>query len=148
MMKRDFRQLRLSQLDRALENVRGLPPRPAGGWISSVREALGLTLQQVGGQIRASRQAVQQLERAEAEDRITLGALRRAAKALGCDLVYALVPNTGSFAELAERPTRDRATREAKSVVQTMLLEDQKPGNADQLIEGEAQRRLSRNKTR
>jgi len=111
-----------------------------------VRQALGLTLQQVGKQIRTSRQAIQQLERAEAEDRITLGALRRAATALGCDLVYALVPNTGSFAELAERPTRDRAAQDARSVVQTMLLEDQKPGNLDQLIEGEAQRRLNRNK--
>src|SRR3984885_15276811 len=145
-MKREFRQLRLSQLDRALQNMRSVPPRPKGGWISSVREAFGLTVQQVGRQIRASRQAVQQLERAEAEDRITLGALRGAAKALGCVLVYALVPNTGSFAELAERPTRDRATRDARSVVQTMLLEDQKPGNLDQLIEGEAQRRLNRNK--
>jgi predicted DNA-binding mobile mystery protein A len=145
-MKREFRQLRLFQLDRTLENMRSVPPRPKGGWISSVRQALGLTLQQVGKQIRTSRQAIQQLERAEAEDRITLGALRRAATALGCDLVYALVPNTGSFAELAERPTRDRAARDARSVVQTMLLEDQKPGNLDQLIEGEAQRRLNRNK--
>lgn len=146
-MKSEFRQLRLSQLDRALESMRGVPPRPAGGWIASVREAVGVTLQQVGKQISASRQSVQQLERAEAEDRITLGALRRTAKALGCELVYALVPNSGSFSELAERPTRDRATRDAKSVVQTMLLEDQKPRNADQLIEGEAQRRLNRNKT-
>ena len=145
-MQREFRQLRLSQLDRALENMRSVPPRPRGGWIASVREALGLTLQQVSKQIRASRQSVQQLEKAEAEDRITLGALRRVAKAMGCDLLYALVPNTGSFSELAERPTRDRATRDAKSVVQTMLLEGQKPENADQLIEGEAQRRLNRRK--
>jgi len=147
-MKGEFRQLRLSQLDRAIENMRTVPPRPSGGWIASVREALGLTLQQIGKQIRATRQSVQQLERAEAEDRITLAALRRAAKAMDCDLVYALVPNTGSFAELAERPTRDRATRDAKSVVHTMSLEDQKPENADQLIEGEAQRRLNRDKTR
>jgi predicted DNA-binding mobile mystery protein A len=147
-MKNDFRQLRLSQLDRTLEGLRGVPPRPVAGWIASVREALGLTLQQVGKQISASRQSVQQLERAEAQDRITLGALRHTAKALGCDLVYALVPNTGSFSELAECPTRDRATQDAKSVLQTMLLEDQKPENADQLVEGETQRRLNRDKRR
>jgi predicted DNA-binding mobile mystery protein A len=136
-MNREFRQLRLSQLDRTLENIRSVPPRPIGGWISSVREALGLTLQQVGERIRASRQSVQQLERAEVEDRITLASLRRAAKSMDCDLVYAFVPSAGSFSELAERPMRDRATRDAQSVVQTMLLEDQKPRNADQLIEGE-----------
>lgn len=147
-MKHEFRQLRLSQLDRGLNEIRSLPPRPSGGWIASVREALGLPLVEVGRKIQATRQAVQQLERAEASDRITLGALRRVANAMGCELVYALVPKSGSFAELAERPTRDRAARDVKSVVHTMMLEDQKPGNADQLIEDEARRRLNRGKTR
>ncbi len=53
-----------------------------------------------------------------------------------------------ALAELAERPVRDRAARDVKSVVHTMMLEDQKPRNADQLIEDEAQRRLNRNKPR
>jgi predicted DNA-binding mobile mystery protein A len=147
-MNTKFRQLRLSQLDRTLQDRRTPPPRPTSGWISSVREALGITLDQIGKQIGSSRQAVQQLERAEATDRITLGALRRAAEAMGCELVYALVPKSGTFAELSERPVRDRAARDVKSVMHTMMLEDQKPENADQLIEDEAQRRLNRNKTR
>ncbi len=45
-MKPEFRQLRLSQLDRNLELARSLPPRPSGGWIASVREALGLSQRQ------------------------------------------------------------------------------------------------------
>jgi len=147
-MNTKFRQLRLSQLDRSLQDMRTPPPRPTRGWISSIREALGVTLDQIGKQIGSSRQAVQQLERAEATDRITLGALRRAAEAMGCELVYALVPKSGTFAELAERPVRDRAARDVKSVMHTMMLEDQKPENADQLIEDEAQRRLNRNRTR
>jgi predicted DNA-binding mobile mystery protein A len=147
-MNTKFRQLRLSQLDRTLQNMRTPPPRPTSGWISSVREALGITLDQIGKQIGSSRQAVQQLERAEATDRITLGALRRTAEAMGCELIYALVPKSGTFAELAERPVRDRAARDVKSVMHTMMLEDQKPENADQLIEDEAQRRLNRNKKR
>ncbi len=147
-MNTKFRQLRLSQLDRTLQDMRTPPPRPTSGWISSVRDALGITLDQIGKQIGSSRQAVQQLERAEATDRITLGALRRTAEAMGCELVYALVPKSGTFAELAERPARDRAARDVKSVMHTMMLEDQKPENADQLIEDEAQRRLNRNKTR
>src|SRR5467141_994416 len=93
-MNNKFRQLRLSQLDRALQDMRTSPPRPTSGWISSVREALGITLDQIGKQIGSSRQAVQQLERAEATDRITLGALRRAAEAMGCELVYTLVPRS------------------------------------------------------
>jgi predicted DNA-binding mobile mystery protein A len=142
-MDRQFRHLRLSQLDRRLNEARSLPPRPSGGWIASVREALGLTLAEVGRHLRAPRQTVQKFERAEATDRITLGTLRRVADAMGCDLIYALVPKSGSFAELAAHPTRERASRDVKSVVHTMALEDQKPENANQLIEDEVQRRLN-----
>jgi predicted DNA-binding mobile mystery protein A len=142
-MNREFRQLRLSQLDRYLSDVRSLPPRPAGGWIAAIREALGLTLEQVGQLVRVPRQNVQKFERAEAEDRITLATLRRLAEAMGCNLVYAFVPKSGTFAELAEHPTRERATRDVKRVVHTMALEDQKPENSTQLIEDEVQRRLN-----
>jgi len=145
-MNRQFRQLRLSQLDKGLTNVRSFPPRPANGWIASVREALDITLSEIGRKIRVTRQSVQQLEKAEASDRITLGALRRAAEAMGCELVYALVPKSGTFTELAERPIRDSAARDVESVMHTMMLEDQKPENADQLIEDEVQRRLDRSK--
>jgi predicted DNA-binding mobile mystery protein A len=147
-MKPEFRKLRLSQLDRNLELVRSLPPRPSDGWIASVREALGLSLRQVGKKMGASGQAIQQFEQAEAEDRITLRAMRRVAGTMGCDLVYVLVPKSGSFQELAEQPTRERAARDVKSVIQTMALEDQKPQNANQLIKDEAERRLNRRKTR
>lgn len=147
-MKQEFRQLRLSQLDRTITNLRDLPVRPATGWLASIREALGLTLEEISRGIHASRQAVQQFEKAEADDRITLGALRRVAEAMGCELKYALVPKPGSFAELAERPTRDRAKKDVESVMHTMMLEDQKPENADQLIEDEVLRRLNRRKTR
>jgi predicted DNA-binding mobile mystery protein A len=147
-MKPAFRNLRLSQLDRNLELVRSLPPRPSDGWIASVREALGLSLRQVGKKMGASGQAIQQFEQAEAEDRITLRAMRRVAGTMGCDLVYVFVPKSGSFQELAEQPTRERAARDVKSVIQTMALEDQKPQNANQLIKDEAERRLNRRKTR
>ena len=147
-MKHEFRQLRLSQLDRTLDLVRSIPPRPSDGWIASVREALGLSQRQVGKKMQASGQAIQQFEKAEAENRITLRALRRVAGTMDCEVVYALVPRSGSFADLAEKPTRERAARDVKSVLHTMALEDQKPENANQLIEDEAQRRLNPRKTR
>lgn len=147
-MKREFRQLRLFQLDCILETARSLPPRPSQGWIASVREALGLSQRQVGKKMQASGQAIQQFERAEAENRITLRALRRVADTMGCDVVYVFVPRSGSFTELAERPTRDTAAHDVKSVVHSMDLEDQKPEDVGKLVEAETQRRLNRRKTR
>ena len=145
-MNRQFRTLRLSQLDRNLLEARSLPPRPSGGWIGSVREALGLSLAQIGKRLSTSRQTVQEFERAEAEDRITLATLRRVAETMGCSLIYVLAPRSGSFAELAQQNAREDAAKDVRRVVHTMALEDQKPENTTQLIEGEAQRRLNRNK--
>lgn len=147
-MNSQFRQLRLSQLDRSLAGARNLPERPRGGWIASVREALGLSLAEIGRRIRVPRQNVQMFERAEASDRITLGTLRRVAEAMGCNLIYTFVPKSGTFAELAERMARENAAHHVQRVVHTMALEDQKPENTAQLIEGEARRRLYRGKTK
>ena len=143
-----FRTLRLSQLDRSIAEAGNLPPRPDGGWIASVREALGLSLAQIGKRLHTSRQTIQEFERAEAEDRITVGALRRVAQAMNCNLIYVLVPKSGSFTELPERTAREDAGRDVLRVVHTMALEDQKPENATRLIEAEAQRRLNRDKTK
>jgi predicted DNA-binding mobile mystery protein A len=147
-MNSQFRRLRLSQLDRSLVGARDLPARPSGGWIASVREALGLSLAEIGRRARVPRQNVQMFERAEANDRITLGTLRRVAGAMGCDLIYTFVPKSGTFAELAEGTAREGATRDVERVIHTMALEDQKPENKTQLIEDEAQRRLNRGKTK
>ena len=147
-MNSQFRRLRLSQLDRSLTEARNLPPRPSGGWLGSVREALGLSLAEIGRRVRLPRQNIQKFERAEATDRVTLGTLRRVADAMGCDLIYVLVPKSGSFTELAERPARESAARDVQRVIHTMALENQKPENAAQLIEDEAKRRLYRGETR
>lgn len=147
-MNNQFRHLRVSQLDRGLVEARKLPPRPSGGWLASVREALGLSLAEIGRRLRLPRQNIQKFERGEAADRVTLGTLRRVADAMGCELVYVLLPKSGSFAELAERAARESATRDVQRVVHTMALEDQKPENATQLIEDEATRRLNRGETR
>ena len=152
LMRREFRQLRLSQLDRNLEPATELAI--SAFWRLDrrrAREALGLQARrQVAKKMRMRQQGrpSSSSKKAEAEDRITLRALRRVAGTMGCEVVYVLVPRAGSFAELAEQPTRERTAHDVKSVVHTMALEDQKPENATQLIEDEAQRRLNRNKTR
>jgi predicted DNA-binding mobile mystery protein A len=81
--------------------------------------------------------AVTRLEQSEAADRIRLDTLRRAADALGCDLVYLLVPRRPLNAIVRDR-ARELAHRQVSAVEQTMRLEDQATGRAkemeDQLI--------------
>jgi hypothetical protein len=61
---------------------------------------------------------------------------------MDCELVYAIVPKSGTIADLAERRARAEATRDVLDVEQTMALENQAPGNVDELIEQETKRRL------
>lgn len=82
--------------------------RPSAGWLRPIREALGLTLADLAQRLKVTPPAVRSFERAEAEDRITLASLRRSAAAMDCELVYVLVPRTGTLATLAETEARTR----------------------------------------
>ena len=108
-------RLKRLQLDATLRRFRGLkltsPPR--GGWVRAIREALGMTQEQLGSRAGISRQTVQDLERAEAERRITLESLDRLARAMGCRVVYAIVPEGGTLNALR----RDRASKLAEQLL-------------------------------
>jgi len=98
---------------------------PRGGWLRAIREALGMTQSQLGARTSISRQSVQDFERAEADRRITLESLDKLARAMGCRMVYALVPENGSVDALRER----RALALAETLLQptdhSMKLEAQ-----------------------
>lgn len=66
------------------------PPR--AGWIRAIRDALGLSVAQLGRRMGVSGATVSELEANEREGGIRLSTLRRAAEAMDCTLVYALVP--------------------------------------------------------
>jgi hypothetical protein len=69
--------------------------------------------------------------------------LRWAADALGCDLVYLLVPRRPLTAVVRDR-ARELARGQAAAVAQTMLLEDQATGQAADLEDQLTQRLLAR----
>jgi predicted DNA-binding mobile mystery protein A len=143
-MRNEFRTLQLKQLDRTLKPFRAAAknPRPQKGWLRAIREAAGISASEVARVLKTSRGLPVQLEKAEAEDRITLKSLRAAANALGCDLVYALVPKGETLRELVEERARAQAKRQVLSVEHSMALEDQAVGRVDEAVEAETKRRL------
>ena len=100
----------ISELNEAVARHRpiGGISRPAGGWLRPIREALGVTLTDLAKRLKVTPPAIRSFEQAEAEDRITLASLRRTADALGCDLIYALVPRSGSWSTLASDEAQAR----------------------------------------
>jgi predicted DNA-binding mobile mystery protein A len=147
-MRSEFKNLRLKQLDRALKpyRVARRVPRPSKGWIRTIRQALGVSSGELARRLGTSRQLPLQMEKGEAEDRITLKSLRTAAKALDCDLVYALVPRAGSMQELIENRARAEAKNRVLGVEHSMALENQAVGRIDEAVEAET-RRLVRKRT-
>lgn len=83
------------RLDRQLDPLRrsgDLVAPPTNGWLRAIREALGMTAAQLGRRLGVSQQRALAMEGAETRGSLTLASLARAAEALDCQLVYALVP--------------------------------------------------------
>ena len=99
-------------------------PRPSRGWIRALRDALGMTTAQLARRMGVTQPRISELERSELSGNITVRSLERAAEALGCRLVYAIVPVKPLSATLEERTMR-LARRHLESVEQTMRLEGQ-----------------------
>ena len=125
-MRAQERAAARKQIDKRLniiQNSEGLA-RPVRGWTRAIREALGMTTAQLGKRLGIRQASVVGLEKSEASKSITLETLERAAHALDCRLVYALVPRK-PLAELVYERAHALAKRRLRSVSHSMVLEDQ-----------------------
>ena len=118
-----------NRLDARLAGVPDLA-RPNKGWIRALRDALGMSGADLARRMGVSQQRVPAIERGEQDMTIKLDTLMRAAHALDCKLVYALVPRT-SLDDMVHDQARRRATEHVRRVTQHSRLEDQQPTDAD-----------------
>jgi predicted DNA-binding mobile mystery protein A len=131
MMRRHLDQ-RLSQA----QPFKALQP-PKEGWIRAIRQALGMTATDLAKKLNlSSPNRIYALEQGEVSGGTTLKSLRRAAEALNCTLVYALVPND-SLDRTVQAQARRLAERRVGRVSQTMRLERQQtsPSATHDLVE-------------
>ena len=97
---------------------------PRSGWVRAIRDALGMTAQELGRRLGVTQPAVFALEKSELGGGVRLDTLRRAAEAMDCTLVYAFVPDRSLEATVRTR-AESIADEELRRVGQTMALEDQ-----------------------
>lgn len=120
---------RLDQRLQAIGPVELFNP-PISGWIKAIRIALGMTTTQMAARMSLNQSTIVALENSEAKANIQLATLHKAAAALGCTLVYALVPN-----KPLEETVRERASEYARKhlapIEHSMALEDQKVTDID-----------------
>lgn len=114
------------QLDKRFQSITAstIFERPVKGWIKAIREALGMTLEQLGNRMKVSRQQVGSLEQDELKGSVTLATMERIAHALGCRFVYALIPET-SLQEKVHAQARQNALALLTQTSHSMNLEAQ-----------------------
>jgi predicted DNA-binding mobile mystery protein A len=111
------------KLDQSARQVAALEI-PAEGWIRTVRKALGMSGAQLAKRMGSSRAQVSHFEKREVAGNVTIKTLERAAAALGCRFVYAIVPQA-TAADLISQRARERAEQIVSRANQHMALEAQ-----------------------
>jgi predicted DNA-binding mobile mystery protein A len=117
---------------RAWLAVRDQPP-PHLGWLRAVRESLGLSARQLAARLGVTQRTVQSVEEGEVRRTVTLASLEKAARAMRCRLVYAIVPNepNTSLEEIVSGQATALAEQLAGKVAHSMKLEEQSVGAED-----------------
>jgi predicted DNA-binding mobile mystery protein A len=140
-MDESFKLLARRQLSAVIEPhvTAAAAGRPPQGWIGAIRESLDMTARQLAARLHVAPSNVVRLEQRERNGTVSLQALQAAAAALGCDLVYGVVPRagraarpaTGTLDALIEARAREVALAELRRISHTMALEDQTVTPAD-----------------
>jgi len=138
--------LRRRQLDQKLNSPTRLADAPTfkRGFVREIREALGISSTQLARLVGVSQPAIVKLEKGERDGTVSLNTLAKAAEALDCKLVYALVPKS-SLDDILQT----RARNVASEIMEKIALADSTTPSDEQLqliegIAGEMVRNLDR----
>ena len=125
-MNKKFANLQLHQIDSVLTKLRGSPApiRPSAGWVKAIRESLGMSGSALARKLGITPSSIAKLEKAEADEKITLASLRKLANALDCELQYSLVPRKSLEEILGER-AMTVAKERLRPISHSMSLENQ-----------------------
>jgi len=131
--------LKIQQVEASVEPFRAVRNQsaPSGGWIRAIREALGMTHAQLGQRLGKTQQTIEGMQRSEAAGTIQLDTLRQLAEAMGCRLVYGVVP-AKPLEEMRHARAVELARKTLSRSAHSMKLEAQGVG------EGAEQRALER----
>jgi predicted DNA-binding mobile mystery protein A len=126
-LNKKFTNLQLHQMDSVLTKLRKArpPSQPASGWVKAIRTTLGMSASALARKLGVTPSNIAKLEKAEAEEKITLATLRKLASALDCELQYCLVPRK-SLEEILQDRAIVVAGERLRSISHSMSLENQK----------------------
>ncbi|MBI2606976.1 MAG: mobile mystery protein A [Deltaproteobacteria bacterium] len=106
---------------------------PQSGWIKAIRGALGINTRQLAQMLGVAQATLVMLEKREAQGKATLELIQKAAQAMNCKLVYALVPSEpfNDLDSIVSTKARALAADLLRKIEHSMCLEKQGGDAAD-----------------
>ena len=125
-MKTKHKKLAREQLDETLRRFRPIKTLvpPGKGWIRAIRDALGMTGEQLARRLNTNKQRIARIEYDEKLGKLTIKTLRSVAEAMDCIFVYGLVPSK-SLEQTIRNQARLIAKKRMERSNQMMRLEKQ-----------------------
>ncbi len=115
----------LRHIEKRSNHIRPILIHPQKGWIYEMRKALGLTLAKLGDLCGLATPTIAQAERREAEGKLTIETLRKAAEVMNCEFTYMFIPKS-DMNKFIEQKAYEKARRILHTADTHMSLEDQK----------------------
>ena len=131
-MKPKHIKLAREQLDATLERLEPLKTfvPPAKGWIRAIRDAIGMTGEQLAKRLNTNKQRVSRIEHDEKLGKVKIETLKNVAKAMDCVFLYAFVPRDSLDQTVKEQAKVIAKKRMARSN-QMMRLEKQELSDSE-----------------
>ena len=133
-MKPKHIKLAREQLDATFERLEPLKTfvPPGKGWIRAIRDAIGMTGEQLAKRLNTNKQRVSRIEHDEKLGKVKIETLRNVAEAMDCVFVYAFVPRDSLDQTVKEQAKEIAKKRMARSN-QMMRLEKQELSEAEKV---------------
>ena len=98
---------------------------PVSGWVYAIRQALGMSLRQLGNKMGITPQSVKEMEEREKNGSISLNVLKQFGKCLDLKLVYGFIPERESLDAIIEKRATELAIEIVTRTSVSMKLENQ-----------------------
>ena len=105
---------------------------PSNGWVHAIRQAINMSLRQLGERMSITPQSVKEIEQRERNGTVSLKVLNQVASALRMNFVYGFIPQDQTLEGMVERRAQELASKIVERASIQMGLEEQR--NTDERL--------------
>lgn len=98
---------------------------PSSGWVYSIRQALGMSMRQLGDRMGITPQSIKEIEEREKNETISIKVLKQFGRSLNLRFIYGFIPQNGRLEDIIENRACELAMEIVNRTSISMELEDQ-----------------------